>query len=270
MTEAPRTNPFDTMLKAYLQWGEPVSRAFARAALDRAGLAPGSAVLDSCAGAGALAVAAAQEGHRVRGIDISAGMLGVLTERLTPFPGSAAEHMDALEMIYVDDSFDAAFSVLGVLNFGDAVPAALRGLVRVTRPGGVIGLVHWASTWGAPLFPMMAEAMTRLDDPAVAPLVPLVSDEYMGPAALDAALSQAGCVDVSTTVHEVANLLPEPEVAFDELDSMYLNHERYRALTDEQRSRLRGLFAEEVRAARGADGKGAPAVGHVTIGHLPQ
>jgi ubiquinone/menaquinone biosynthesis C-methylase UbiE len=271
MTETPHDNPFDTMLEAYLKWAEPVSAEFARAALDRADLPSGSEVLDVCAGSGALAVAAARAGHRVRGIDVSQGMLGVLGKRLAPFPGCAAESMDALELRYANDSFDATFSVLGVMFFGDAVPATLKGLVRVTRPGGQVAVVHWANTRGAPIFTLLARALERLADPDVDPLAELIGDEYLGPAKLDRALSQAGCVEVSTIALEVENPLPEPEVALDELHTIFLRHPQYRSLADEQRDRLRSAFAEEVRSATSsADGTGLRAFSHLTLGRVPR
>jgi ubiquinone/menaquinone biosynthesis C-methylase UbiE len=60
MAEPNGANPFDLKLPAYQKWAEPVSRVFARVALERADLTLGARVLDVCAGTGALALQAAQ------------------------------------------------------------------------------------------------------------------------------------------------------------------------------------------------------------------
>lgn len=266
MTQA---HPFDQMLETYVRWGEPVSKVFAWALLDRAGLAPRRTVLDSCAGAGALALIAAEAGHAVEAIDLAPGMLALLTDRLARYPGSSATQMDALAMTYADDTFDASFSVLGVTNFGDKLPAAVEAMVRVTKPGGTIGLAHWASTWGSPIFAIMAAAMERLDEPEVEPLVPLLPGDYMTPAALDDLLAKAGCVDVSTSRIATPAPLPEPDVAFDELDKMYILHPRYAALDGSQRERLRASSAEEISKVRAPNGDGPDSACHLTIGRVP-
>ena len=57
-------------------------------------------------------------------------MVRRLTERLKPYPGCSAEVMDALDLKYADNEFDAAFSLFGVLYFGTDSVKALAEMTR--------------------------------------------------------------------------------------------------------------------------------------------
>jgi 2-polyprenyl-3-methyl-5-hydroxy-6-metoxy-1,4-benzoquinol methylase len=65
-------DPWDeTTVFAYERWAVPFARSMAEALLGRAAPPRGGSVLDVAAGTGALAVVAAEQGFRVRGIDVS-------------------------------------------------------------------------------------------------------------------------------------------------------------------------------------------------------
>ena len=117
----------------------PVAEHLAEAA----GLRPGDRVLDVATGSGNAALAAARYGCEVTGVDYVPGLLERARER------AAAEGLeiafaegDAEDLAYPDASFDAVLSCLGVMFAPDQERAAAE-LVRVTRPGGTIGLVNW-------------------------------------------------------------------------------------------------------------------------------
>jgi ubiquinone/menaquinone biosynthesis C-methylase UbiE len=95
MVETLGVNLFDRMRPAYQKWAEPVTRVFARAVLEHAGLNPGARVLDVCAGTGSLALQAAKNGRRVTAIDNAPVTTAHLTEELLRYPGCTAEVMDA-------------------------------------------------------------------------------------------------------------------------------------------------------------------------------
>ena len=56
--------------------------------------------------------------------------------------GSTVQHMDALELEFEDDSFDAIFSSSSIEHFGDFpdVRRSVEEMFRVLRPGGVLAL----------------------------------------------------------------------------------------------------------------------------------
>lgn len=82
-------------------------------------------------------------------------MVHRLTERLRPYPGCSARVMDALNLNYGDDDFDAAFSVFGVMYFGAEATKAFAEMARVVRPAGIVGVVHWAVPEGVPFFTIL-------------------------------------------------------------------------------------------------------------------
>ena len=104
-----------------------------RAATIRAlGVAPGMRVLDLAAGPGTSSVPLADAGVDVVPCDFSYGMLEV-GKRRRPDLGFVAG--DATRLPFADASFDAVTISFGLRNVVDTA-AALREMLRVTRPGG--------------------------------------------------------------------------------------------------------------------------------------
>ncbi len=106
-------------------------------------LRPGSRVLDVACGSGTAALAAARRFGEVTGIDFVPALLERGRER------AAAERLmvefldgDAEALPFVDASFDVVLSTFGVM-FAPDQPRAAAELLRVCRPGGVIGLANW-------------------------------------------------------------------------------------------------------------------------------
>jgi len=112
-------------------------RLWRRAVTRAVNAAPGERILDLAAGTGASAVALAASGARCVACDFSLGMLreGVRRRRASP---AAAPHFiagDALRLPLRDGCFDAVTISFGLRNVADP-RAALREMLRVTRPGG--------------------------------------------------------------------------------------------------------------------------------------
>ncbi len=104
----------------------------------------GEKVLDVAAGSGNASFPAARAGAHVVAADITPELLEVGRQR-------AAEHglheitwreADAQALPFADASFDVVLSSVGVM-FAPNHQSAASELLRVTRPGGRIGLAHW-------------------------------------------------------------------------------------------------------------------------------
>ena len=100
-------------------------------------------VLDVATGSGNAALRAARSGARVSGLDLTPALLDIARERAA----EAGLDIDFVEgdceaMPYDDESFDRLLSVVGV-QFAPRHQQTADELVRVTRSGGVIGLVNW-------------------------------------------------------------------------------------------------------------------------------
>lgn len=117
-------------------------------------VAPGDRVLDCGAGTGSSALLAAEKTGPDGGvtlIDMSRGMLGVARERA----GAAGlagrmsfEIGDLLRLPYADDTFDVALSTYSLCPVGNPMKGALE-MLRVVRPGGLLGIAHSAEPTGA-------------------------------------------------------------------------------------------------------------------------
>ena len=109
-----------------------------RRATAEAVVEPGHTVLDACCGTGDLAIACAQAGGRVTGLDFSEGMLERARRKA---PELEWVHGDVLELSFEDASFDAATVGFGVRNVED-LDRALGELRRVLRRGGRLGILE--------------------------------------------------------------------------------------------------------------------------------
>jgi demethylmenaquinone methyltransferase/2-methoxy-6-polyprenyl-1,4-benzoquinol methylase len=147
-------------------------RAATRTAL---ALTAGDRVLDVAAGTATSSAALARSGAHVVGCDFSLGMLRI---------GAAAGHAgvelvagDALRLPFVDASFDAVTVSFGLRNTA-AVDAALRELLRVTRPGGRLVVCEFSHPTWSPFRTAYLEYLMRAM-PAVVRRVSSDPDAYV-------------------------------------------------------------------------------------------
>jgi SAM-dependent methyltransferase len=111
--------------------------------LDRVGVSAGRAVLDVATGTGNVALRAAAAGAAVVGLDLAPELFETARPRAEAL-GVEVEWVagDAEELPYPDGTFDAVVSAFGV-QFTPRHGVAAAELVRVCKPGGVIGLCNW-------------------------------------------------------------------------------------------------------------------------------
>jgi SAM-dependent methyltransferase len=120
----------------------PVAEALVAAAAPP----PGAKVLDVATGTGHVALAAARQFSRVSAVDYVAQLVAVTRRRASAEDLTVdAREGDAEHLPYADGEFDAVLSALGVMFTADHARAAAE-LVRVSRPGGTIGLASWTPT----------------------------------------------------------------------------------------------------------------------------
>jgi SAM-dependent methyltransferase len=138
--------------------------------LDRTATGAGHDVLDVATGSGAIALPAAAAGARVTGLDLTPDLLDVARRRA----GEQGLDIDWVEgdgeaMPFEDASFDRVLSAFGV-QFVPRHEVAAAELLRVSRPGGVVGLVSWTPEGViGELFKVMGRYMPPLPDYASPP-----------------------------------------------------------------------------------------------------
>lgn len=96
---------------------------------------------------------------------------------------------------FADDSFDATVSRLGVMLFSDPA-AALREMLRVTKPGGALCFVVWGENARNPFTSCVTKVISRyVDSPAEDPDAP-GAFRFAEGGKLARLLTEAGATDV--------------------------------------------------------------------------
>jgi SAM-dependent methyltransferase len=186
-------------------YNEPMCTPFYEAVLDAAGVGPGTRLLDVGCGGGFALLLAARRGSIVSGLDATPALLDIAAERVPGAVLTAGDLED--ELPFGAGAFDVVTAFNSVQYAGDPV-AALRGMARVTRPGGLIGVV----VWGPP-----AQCESGVMFKELGPLLPPAPPDAPGAIAwsedgqLEKLAAAAGLVTV--TVADVPNPLIYPDLA---------------------------------------------------------
>ncbi|WP_375486559.1 demethylmenaquinone methyltransferase [uncultured Jatrophihabitans sp.] len=139
-------------------------------------LKPGQRVLDLAAGTGVSTAELARSGAAAVACDFSLGMLragrGARRRRHLPFVAG-----DATRLPFADGSFAAVTISFGLRNVSD-VPAALREMARVTRPGGRLVVCEFSRPTWRPFRVLYLNYLMRAL-PAVARRVSSNADAYV-------------------------------------------------------------------------------------------
>jgi SAM-dependent methyltransferase len=111
--------------------------------VDACPISQGTKVLDVAAGTGNASLPAAARGATVTASDLTPELLEA-GRRRAEAEGLELEwtEADAENLPFADESFDVVMSSIGVM-FAPHHQAAADELVRVTRPGGTVGLLCW-------------------------------------------------------------------------------------------------------------------------------
>lgn len=149
---------WDKVALHYEKTAHPFTARFAEAALARVPMDAGTHVLDVAAGTGALTLAAARTGARVLAIDFSSAMVARI--EAAGLSNVDAKVMDGQALALPDASFDAVFSIFGVIMFPDW-RRGLAEMARVTRPDGRGVVATWQEQ-GAATFLLLGQIRRTL------------------------------------------------------------------------------------------------------------
>ena len=198
--------PWDLVAPAYSAELVPQFESYSREALQLAALAPSSRIVDVAAGPGTLSILAAQAGHTVAALDFSAKMIAALRSRVEA-EGLAskidAREGDGMALPYDDASFDAGFSMFGLIFFPDR-DKGFRELLRVVKPGAPVVVSSWQPLDRIPFLHAAMGALSELLPPP--PNAPPYDPPLTTREKCVAEMSQAGFRDV--VAHEVTFATP--------------------------------------------------------------
>ena len=120
---------------------------FGRKTVENLNIRKGARVLDVCSGTGSSAIPAAETvgaSGFVIGVDLADRLLALAREkaRQRALQNITFRVGDMLELDYQAASFDAVLCVFGIFFVPD-MPAAVRKLWRLVRPGGKLAITSW-------------------------------------------------------------------------------------------------------------------------------
>ncbi|MEM7443538.1 MAG: class I SAM-dependent methyltransferase [Pseudomonadota bacterium] len=192
--------PWDMVAEGYAETTKHWFRPYIEAALDLVPLTNNDQIADIACGPGTLSLAAAGRVASVKALDFSENMLAMLRESIAEegVDNIEAVQGDGQDLPYEDGTFDAAFSMFGLMFFPDRSKGYAE-LRRTLKPGGHVCVASWAPVAHSPVMTAMFGAMQAIKPDLPDPTYDATSLE--NPDVLKAELSAAGFRDVS--VHHV-------------------------------------------------------------------
>ncbi len=187
--------PWEDVAEGYAAEADWVMLPFSREAARRMALSPSDEVLDVAAGPGTLSLEVAPQVRRVHAVDFSPTMIELLRGRASARALSSvtAEVGNGMQLGVPEQSFDAAFSMFGLMFFPDR-SMGFSELYRALRPGGRVLVSSWAPVSESTMMQAMFGALRAADPAREPPEANLLNLE--NPAVFRAELEAAGFVDV--------------------------------------------------------------------------
>lgn len=257
MPEAPKPNDPDEWTKiaaAYEEVNEPFMGLWAEEAIRAAGLGPSDRVLDVATGPGTLAVRAAPLVREVVATDYAQGMLARLEARITrdKIPNITAKQMNGQQLELASESFDAAFSLFGLIFFPDR-GRGFRELHRVLKPGGRAVVVGWGPLERAPLIQAMIRGVREALPDLPAPTGKVPAESLSDPARFATEMMEAGFDEVEIVTRTLSETSKEtPEAFFDRVAPAHLFIAPLKArLPKETWEKVRTTVCKSIRATVG-------------------
>ena len=239
----PANNPQmgDDFAAVYEATAHRITGPVSNTALDLAGVGPGTRILDIAAGTGALSGPAAERGAYVLATDVAPGMVRRLAERLRPFRRCTAREMDGEALTVPDASFDATFSIFGVMLFSDW-RRGLREQTRVLRSGGKACVATWGEPPGGGPFIAMSAAFRSVFPDLSPPPPPSGMLALSDAGRLSAEMGAAGLCSIE--VHRVEGIWRGAvgDAYFEDTEALHGYMQPYAALDQANRERIRAAI----------------------------
>jgi ubiquinone/menaquinone biosynthesis C-methylase UbiE len=186
---------------------------FGRRTVERLPLTPGMKVLDVCCGMGASALPAAERvgpAGSVVAVDLAQNLLnkGANLAAERHLKNIEFRRADLEDLRFTDRSFDAVICVFGIFFVPD-LSAAVRGLWRLIRPAGLLGITIWGAKVFEPADGIFWDAVRQEDPELLKSIKPW--SKIVEPEALRELLIECGIADPVVVAEPGMHPLTGPE-----------------------------------------------------------
>nr|AHM02034.1 SAM-dependent methyltransferase [uncultured miscellaneous Crenarchaeota group] len=156
--------PWDLVAEGYAETTMRVFGGYIDVALELVGPRPEDRILDVACVPGTLALAAAGRVAHVDALDFSENMIAELQKGIaaTGVANITPRQGDGQALPYADGSFDAAFSLFGLMFFPDRAKGYAE-LYRTLKPGGRACVSSWAPVADSPLMQAVFGALRAIN-----------------------------------------------------------------------------------------------------------
>jgi ubiquinone/menaquinone biosynthesis C-methylase UbiE len=187
--------PWNLVAEGYARTIMHVLGLYAQEAVSLAEVPHGSSVLDVACGPGTLSLIVAKKASRVTAVDFSRTMVSIFKRRLKEkrIRHVKVHHGDGQALPFKDQSFDAAFSMFGLMFFPDR-PQGFAELYRTLKSGGRAVVSSWAPVSRSPSMKAMFGALRVMNPEMPEPQKAIKSLE--DPKVFKTEMSGAGFMDV--------------------------------------------------------------------------
>lgn len=186
-----QVEPWDLVSSGYADTTMKIFIGYAEKALAYAQVSPQDHIVDVACGPGTLSLLAAERVEQVDALDFSEQMLAQLHERVQQSGVRNIQLIqgDGQNLPYADASFDAAFSMFGLMFFPDRV-AGMKELRRTLKAGGRAVISSWLPMQESEAMMAMFSVVQALNPEVPDPQANMTSLE--NPTVFEQELVQAG------------------------------------------------------------------------------
>ncbi|MCB1215042.1 MAG: methyltransferase domain-containing protein [Deltaproteobacteria bacterium] len=192
--------PWNLVAQGYANKIHWVMEPFARLAIELVDLDSHSLVLDLACGPGTLSLQLAPKVKHVTAVDFSKAMLGQLShlKKSLVLDNITLVHGDGQDLDLTNHSFDAAFSMFGLMFFPDRLKGFSQ-IRRVLKPGAKAVISSWAPIERSPMMRLLFGSLQAIEPSIEKPEA--ILDSLENPEVFSSEMKQAGFSKVEIKEH---------------------------------------------------------------------
>ena len=194
--------PWDTVAEGYSETTMKLFQCYSDKAISLTKINDESKIVDIACGPGTLALRAAETVRSVYATDFSSNMINILNRKVTHYniKNITTHCANGQQLPYANKSFDAAYSMFGLMFFPDR-DKGYSEIMRTLKPAGEVVISSWAPVVQSPAMQAMFGALQVINPEIPDPQTDIESLE--NPDFFEQELVNAGFRNVAIhTIHE--------------------------------------------------------------------